>query len=289
MPPAAVRDGPRGDAVSPSNTERTIPHSEEITARRLARDGRSERMSTLGASPGRATGRAARPFGRRTLCSGMAPRLLPLALLVAVVPAAAQVAPLAPRDDGAEDPSFITFRGRLIEALAARDTAAVLGAFAPDATVSFGAEPPGPEGVRAVWLSGPRYDGLTLWQTLARVVGMGSVWGPEGVVTGPYTYDGPPGDLDAFTHGAIVGENVTVRAAPSPSAEAIARLTYVVVPVVEWGYSEDPGARLWHRVRLADGREGYVAGEYLWSPLGFRAGFEKRDGRWQIVFFVAGD
>jgi hypothetical protein len=213
---------------------------------------------------------------------------LALFLLLAA-PAAAQVAPLTPRDDGARDPSFLTFRGRLLEALAARDTAAVLGAFAPDARLSFGDAPGGPAGVRAVWLSTPRYDGLALWPTLARAVAMGSVRSAEGMLTAPYTFDGLPPDVDAFTHGVVVGENVTVRAAPSSSAEALTRLTYAVVPVVEWGYRDDAAARLWHRVRLADGREGYVAGEYLWSPIGFRAGFEKRDGRWQIVFFLAGD
>ncbi|MDX1418659.1 MAG: SH3 domain-containing protein [Rubricoccaceae bacterium] len=216
-------------------------------------------------------------------------RLLFFAALLLAVPAAAQVAPVVPRDDGADDPSFVTFRGRLLEALAARDTAAVLSAFAADARLSFGDAPPGPEGVRSVWLSGPRYDGHRLWPTLARVVGMGSIRSREGVLTAPYTYDGPPEHLDAFTHGTIVGENVVVRAGPSTASEAIGTLTYVVVPVVEWGYSEDPAARLWHRVRLDDGREGYVAGEYLWSPVDFRAGFERRDGRWQIVFFVAGD
>jgi hypothetical protein len=212
-----------------------------------------------------------------------------LAALLAAAPAAAQVAPLEPRDDGARDPSFLTFRGRLLEALAARDTTAVLAAFAPDARLSFGDAPAGPAGVRAVWLGTARYDGRSLWPTLARVVAMGSVRGPEGMLTAPYTYDGPPGDLDPFTHGAIVGEDVNVRATPSPAAETLTRLSYVVVPVVEWGYDEDPAARLWHRIRLEDGREGYVAGEFLWSPVDYRAGFEKRDGRWQIVFFVAGD
>lgn len=218
-----------------------------------------------------------------------AARFLFLLLFLAAPLAAAQVAPLVPRDDGARDPSFLTFRGRLLEALAARDTAAVLGAFAPDARLSFGDAPPGPAGVRAVWLGARRYDGLSLWPTLARVVGTGSVRSPEGLLTAPYTYDGLPAGLDAFTHGVVVGENVTVRAAPSSEAEALTRLSYAIVLVAEWGYSDDPAARLWHRVRLADGREGYVAGEYLWSPVGYRAGFEKRDGRWQIVFFVAGD
>jgi hypothetical protein len=213
--------------------------------------------------------------------------LLLLALLAA--PAAGQIASLPPRDDGASDPSFFTFRARLLEALAARDAEAVLAAFAPDARLSFGDGPGGPAGVRAVWLGDRPPGERDLWTTLARVVAMGSVRNRDGLLTAPYTYDGPPDDLDPFSHGTVVGDEVNVRAAPSPSAEVLARLSYVVVPVVEWGYSEREGERLWHRIRLADGREGYVAGDFLWSPVDYRVGFENREGRWQIVFFVAGD
>ena len=212
-----------------------------------------------------------------------------LALLLAALPAAAQVATLPPRDEGASDPSFYTFRARLLEALAARDTETVLAAFAPDAKLSFGDAATGPAGVRALWLDARPRDGLDLWSTLARAVAMGSVREGDGLITAPYTYAGPPDDLDPFTHGTIIGEDVNVRAEPAPSAEVIAQLSYAVVPVVEWGYSEREGERLWHRIRLADGREGYVAGDYLWSPVGYRVGFERREGGWQIVFFVAGD
>jgi hypothetical protein len=42
-------------------------------------------------------------------------------------------------------------------------------------------------------------------------------------------------------------------------------------------------------VTLASGEVGFVASRYVRHPIGYRMGFEKTDGRWQITFFVAGD
>jgi hypothetical protein len=210
---------------------------------------------------------------------------LGLAALCAPAAPSAQVASLRPVDQATDDPSFITFRGRLLAALAARDTAAVLGAFAPDARLSFGDDPPGPDGVRALWL-GRRREGPSLWTTLTAVVGMGSVRDASSpsFVSAPYVYNGWPPDVDPFSHGAVVGENVRVRAAPGLDAEVLATLSYAVVPVEAW---DEPAG--WARIRLADGRTGYVSAAYLRSPVDYRVGFEKQGAGWRIVFFLAGD
>ena len=214
--------------------------------------------------------------------------LLPALSILLAVPAAAQITTLLPVDQAAIDPTFITFRGRLLTALVARDTADVLSAFDPAARLSFGDAPGGPDGVRQMWLGEEHPPGEDLWTVLARVVATGSVRSEAGdVVTAPYVFDGFPQNLDPFGHAAVVGENVRVRVAPRLDSEILDVLTYAVLPVTEWGV--EGAARRWHKVRLADGREGYVAAEYLWSPINYRVGFQKTDGRWRITFFVAGD
>ena len=41
---------------------------------------------------------------------------------------------------------------------------------------------------------------------------------------------------------------------------------------------------------MADELEGYVFGQFIGSPIGFRAGFRKEHGKqWKLVFLVAGD
>jgi len=220
-------------------------------------------------------------------------RLLLLIALLIAAPAGAQVAVLRPVDQATDDPAFITFRGRLLAALATRDTAAVLSAFAPDARLSFGDDPPGPDGVRRLWLGPRRGSRPTLWEALTVVLGMGSVRDATNpaFVSAPYVYNGWPADIDPFSHGAVVGENVRVRSQPGTSGEVLATLSYAVVPVDTWGTAvgTDDVPEGWTRIRLADGRTGFVSAAYLRSPVDYRAGFEKQGGSWRIVFFLAGD
>jgi hypothetical protein len=220
-------------------------------------------------------------------------RSLVLLLTLSVSPVAAQVASLRPIDQATDDPAFITFRGRLLAALATRDTAAVLAAFAPDARLSFGDDEAGPEGVRRLWLRPGRGEGPSLWEELTVVLGMGSVRdaGNEAFASAPYVYNGWPDDVDPFSHAAVVGENVRVRSTPGLAGAVVATLSYAVVPLEAWNVeAESGGVRAgWARIRLADGRTGFVSGAYLRSPVDYRAGFEKVNGSWRIVFFLAGD
>ncbi|HLA63257.1 MAG TPA: SH3 domain-containing protein [Rhodothermales bacterium] len=206
--------------------------------------------------------------------------------VLAAGPATAQVMVLRPVDQAVDDPSFVTFRARLLAALAGRDTAAVLGAFAPDARLSFGDDPPGPEGVRQMWLGRTPRGPRSLWVTLARAVAMGSVRDSNnpGFVSAPYVYNAWPDGVDPFEHGAVVGENVRVRATPRLDGEVRGTLSYAIVPVEAW---DDPAG--WARIRLTDGQTGYVSTDYVWSPVGYRVGFEKQPAGWRIVFFIAGD
>ena len=45
----------------------------------------------------------------------------------------------------------------------------------------------------------------------------------------------------------------------------------------------------WGRVRLADGRTGYIESGSVISPIDYRAIFARRDGQWRMVAFIAGD
>ena len=45
----------------------------------------------------------------------------------------------------------------------------------------------------------------------------------------------------------------------------------------------------WVRARTAHYDPGFVSTDFLWSPVDYRAGFEKQGSAWRIVFFLAGD
>ena len=212
-----------------------------------------------------------------------------LALLL-VVPVQAQLAPLVPRDDGANDPSFVLFRARLVEAIARRDAETVLSLFAPEARLSFGGTDGGPTGVRQVWYENGR-PRPAFWAELGSVVALGSIRDPqpptsayddgEVLITAPYTFAGFPRDYDAFEHVAVLGENVRVRSAPSLESDVLTALTYTVVP--------SRGGGEWTPITLADGRQGFISSRFVRSPIDYRIGFLKRGGGWSIVFFLAGD
>jgi hypothetical protein len=210
-------------------------------------------------------------------------RFFLLALLL-VTAAHAQPGSFLPRDAGADDPTFIAFRGRLIEAVARRDTVAVLGALAPDVKVSFG-DGGGHAGFRRIWLSDSA-QAERLWATLGRVLGMGSAR-YSGGISAPYVFGAWPDSLDAFEHGAVVGEEVRVRAGPGTAARTIGSASFEILPVTRWRI-DGPGGP-WAEVRLPSGYTGYIAQRYLWSPIDFRIGFERRPDGWAVSFFLAGD
>jgi hypothetical protein len=45
----------------------------------------------------------------------------------------------------------------------------------------------------------------------------------------------------------------------------------------------------WRLVRLWNGRTGYVASEYVRSPIDHRAWFERTKDGWRLMGFLAGD
>ena len=195
---------------------------------------------------------------------------------------------MLPVDEAPQDPSFFSFRARLIEAVARRDTAFLFAHTAPRVHVSYGAEN-GVEAFRRQWNLSSDPSESDVWPMLARVLGAGGRY-QQGRFVAPYVYTDWPDTLDAFQHAAVMGEGVRVRATPSPESAVLTTLAFAIVPLAgEGGDCFGAGAEGWCKVRLHDTRVGYVAADYLYSPVGYRAGFEKRDGRWRMTFFIAGD
>jgi hypothetical protein len=67
------------------------------------------------------------------------------------------------------------------------------------------------------------------------------------------------------------------------------------VATVDWAILElqpsadAPPSREWLRVKTPDAVEGWVHADDVHSPVGYRAGFSKRSGRWLLEALVAGD
>lgn len=214
--------------------------------------------------------------------------LLAALMLVAVAPGAtAQVAKLYPVDEAAQDSSLMLFRLRLIEALVERDTAFVYTHLAPEVKISFG-DADGLETFKMIWQ--PEDPDSKFWLTMAGVIGAGGVYDAnpdysdaEATFIAPYYFSAFPDEYDAFEYAVVVGERVRVRSAPNTESEVLAALSYDIVRLTR------PPSDGWVQIELADGADGFMAARFIKSPIGYRAGFEKVNGRWRIFFFLAGD
>ena len=150
----------------------------------------------------------------------------------------------------------------------------------PEVEFSFGGDGPGRAGFATQWgLSNPETSGL--WTALGEALLLGCAPVRNGEVAAPYLHARFPEQIDAFTGGvAGPGARLYTRAG---SDEDGAPIPWAIVAQME-----NPGTG-WMRVRLADGRSGFMPDEMLLSPIAYRAIFAQRNGRWMMTAFISGD
>lgn len=192
---------------------------------------------------------------------------------------ASAAARLPPVDQCVSDRSFVEFRKALVAAIQRRDSDALLSVVAEDIHASLGGHVGKKDFIELWGLSKPRSS--RVWKELGDALGLGCTM-RDGIATAPSMED-QIGDRDAFeTRIALPG--AVLRARPSETSRAVARLSWHVLTLRgTW----DGGP--WVRVKLDDGRSGYVRNVLARSPIDYRAWFHKRAGSWVMAGFLAGD
>ena len=197
--------------------------------------------------------------------------------------AAAQAAPakLPPVDQCSRDASFKAFHASLKSAVAKRDGDAFLKLLAPDVLVNFGGE-----NGKAVFAKQWEVKSRTskLWAQMDTIVRLGCARVDSAAVmpslAGQFDYDE---DANVFELSVVTAPAAKLRKTQGLGSATIATLAWDVVrPIGNEGEA-------WTKVRLRDGREGWLRADELRSPLDYRAVAEKRKGKWMITAFVAGD
>ena len=197
---------------------------------------------------------------------------------------------LRPSDEGQQDPSFHAFRQKLLEAISRRDAKFLLSIVDPNIQISFGGE----EGIRAfqeLWK--PEDVNSEIWNTVAQLLRLGGTFGEsKSEFWAPYVFSRFPDDYSGFDFSAIIAKDVRVRSEPNDKAPMITSLSYDIVLNLSGGDLPEPKSKTdpaWVRIRLPDGREGFVSAQFIRSPTDYRAGFKKTGGKWLLTDLVAGD
>ena len=188
---------------------------------------------------------------------------------------------LKPLDEASRRSDFVEFRSRLQGAVMRRDQGALLASVHPNVRTSFG-DSGGLQAFKKEHIDSTEED---FWQEFATILRLGGRFRMADAFDAPYTFSAWPDDLDSFECAAVIGSRVRVRTSPGLGQNIITHLDYAIVQVVDGG-TRTTG---WTRVRLANGRTGYIASQYVRRPVDHRALFQFEKGRWWLVAYVAGD
>lgn len=220
---------------------------------------------------------------------------LALGALVVLGPHVAAAQDGAPRkflpvDEAAGDPSWASFKRRLLDALARHDRKFLLSVLDRNIRNALDA-PPGVAAFRKQW--DLEAEDSPLWRELPAALFLGAAWlkpekGPRQLCA-PYVAVKWPEDLDPFDHGAITSRETLAKAAPAAESDTLAALSHEIVPVSDWEVTDraPDGKQKWVKIRLKD-KEAFVPEEQIRSPIEHRVCFVKTGDGWRMVAFVVG-
>ena len=221
----------------------------------------------------------------------MVRHLLAAAALAAVVGGAgAQQVKLLPVDEGAHDPSWTSFKARLLEALAKRDQKFVLGIV--DARIRNTLGPDGSAEFRKLWQ--PHAADSPLWVELPKLLFLGGVFVKRdrgaNEFCAPYVRFKWPDDAPADASGAIIVADALMKAKPSAAAETLQTLSHDLVKVLNWEVADEDreNKQQWVGIQTKAGA-GFVPEEQIRSPLEHRACFARRGASWRMTGLEVGE
>ncbi len=198
---------------------------------------------------------------------------------------------LRPVDEGPTDTVFFVYREAMLEAIAQRNEFRLLEML--DSKIQT--RPPADSRSLATfvthWQLDKQKDSTALWNILQHVLQSGGIFSADRLLfTAPYYCATFPDTYDANVFGAIIGEGVRVRAAPDANAQILKTVSYDVVQILETSEQQSTISGEtwpWRKVRLSDGKEGYVFGKFIGTPQDYRATFQRQpNGSWLMTALV---
>lgn len=118
---------------------------------------------------------------------------------------------------------------------------------------------------------------------------LGGVFAGDSAFYAPYLTERFPPDVDPFEGLVAIGSGVPARRAPDPGAAVVRTLSWEVVLRDREADRARQWPEGWTAIRLPEGEAAWVETRSVRSPIDYRAYFARRDGRWWLETFVAGD
>ncbi|MBK8704061.1 MAG: SH3 domain-containing protein [Saprospiraceae bacterium] len=202
---------------------------------------------------------------------------------------------LYPVDQAPLDTGFYVFRELLRQTVAHKDVIGLMKVVDPQIKCGFGGDDGAAAFVRQWQIDTPaKTPNSALWAVLEDILaGGGTFDASKNVFTAPYVFATFPDQYDGTSFGALTGSGVRLRAEPNLTSEIVKTISYDIVEILETSEAPDTlagRAYPWYKVKMADEKTGYVFGQFLGLPIGYRVAFERRGPQqWKMVMLVAGD
>lgn len=206
-----------------------------------------------------------------------------------------EVGKLYPVDQAPLDTGFYVFRELLRQTVANKDAIGLMKVVDPQIQCSFGDDNGAAAFVRQWEIDTPaKTPASQLWGVLDGILAGGGVFDEaKNEFYAPYVSGTFPQQYDSYTYGAITGSGVRLRAEPNMNSEILKTISYDIVEILETSPKDDTiGGKVfpWHKVRMADKKEGYIFGQFLGMTVGYRAVFVRKGPQeWKMTVLVAGD
>ena len=209
---------------------------------------------------------------------------------------------LMPVDKASSDDSFLQFRRQLLQAIANKDEAYIYSIIDSNIYLSFG-NSSGLKTFKEKWF--PEEKPSPFWPIMGVILRNGGSFRTESdnvkVFTAPYVFSEWPSTLDAFQYSAVLGQNRPVYKSTDTTQGVAFRVSY---DILKPDYANSVSSRKnpfadnpefsnfkdWIFVRSTEGQPlGYMKWDMIWSPVGYRALFKKKNGSWKLSVLIAGD
>lgn len=186
-------------------------------------------------------------------------------------------------DDAESYHDFYQFRQQLRQAIRLRDANFIRSISAQDIKLTLGP----PQTWSDLNIDDPK---APIWQEMDKTFALGCRSKNKGESwVCPNIFVDWNRELDSFNYLVVVQDKVPVHAQANTNELVIGFLSKEIVKLDREVQKGAPFNSGWIRIIHPNGQLGYIEKKFTYSPIGYRAAFERVPSGWKLVLFLGGD